>query len=406
MVGLDGSELDAGSRELFALRDQQRALAGVLRAVARSDGLQPVLDEVVEAATRLCSASNGRLWLFKDATLHVVANCGVREGYDYEVEHPIVADRGTLAGRVALTRDVVHVPDVEADPDYSYAGPRHFRSGLSVPIVLDDELIGVIGIVREAVGRFAEDQVELVKTFADQVAVAIANARLLETVERQRAELARFLSPEVAKLIASDHGEQLLAGHRAYISVLFCDLRDFTAFADTAEPEELLQVLREYHSTIGELIPRHEGTLEHFAGDGLMVFFNDPAPVEDHELKAVTLALEAQRHFAELAAAWRKRGVELGLGAGIAAGYATLGRIGFEGRYDYGALGRVTNLASRLSSHAAPGQILICPRIFAAVEDVVDATPAGELELKGFSRPIAAYEVHGLRPEHPNRPNG
>ena len=392
------SNADSGSsRELFALREQQRALAGVLRAAARFGRLQPVLDEVVEAATRLCSASNGRLWLFKDGLLHVVANCGAREGYAFEVEHPIVADRSTMAGRVALTRDVVQIADVEADADYGYSGPRHFRSGLSVPILLDEELIGVIGIVREQVGPFVDDQVELVKTFADQAAVAIANARLLDTVERQRTELARFLSPQVAQLITSEHGEQLLAGHRAYISVLFCDLRDFTAFAETAEPEELLQVLRDYHSTIGALIPQHHGTLEHFAGDGLMVFFNDPAPVEDHELQAVTLALEAQRSFADLAAAWRKRGVELGLGVGIAAGYATLGRIGFEGRYDYGALGRVTNLAARLSTRASPGQILIGPRIFAAVEDVVDATPAGELELKGFSRPIAAYEVRGLQ---------
>ncbi|TMJ93814.1 MAG: GAF domain-containing protein, partial [Actinobacteria bacterium] len=381
MVGLDSSDLDAANRELLALREQQRALAGVLRAGARSEGLQPVLDEVVEAAARLCSASNGRLWLLKDGKLQVVANYGDREGYDYEVEHPIAPDRSTMTGRVALTRDVVHIADVESDPEYRYAGPRHYRSGLSVPILLDEELIGVIGIVREVVGPFADDQVELVKTFADQAAVAIANSRLLETVDRQRAELARFLSPEVAKLITSEHGEHLLAGHRGYISVLFCDLRDFTAFADTAEPEELLQVLREYHSTIGALIPQHHGTLEHFAGDGLMVFFNDPAPVDDHELHAVTLALEARRRFADLAATWRKHGVDLGLGVGIAAGYATLGRIGFEGRYDYGALGRVTNLAARLSTRATPGQILISPRIFAAVEGVVDAAPAGELEL-------------------------
>ncbi|MDP9261885.1 MAG: GAF domain-containing protein [Actinomycetota bacterium] len=365
--------------------------------MARTEGLQPVLDEAVEAATRLCSAKNGRLWLFKGGMLHVAANCGDSQGLPYDAEHPKVPDRTSMAGRAALTREIVHLEDVDADPEYTYAGPRPFRSGVNVPILLDDELIGVIGIVRDEPGRFDDDQIELVKAFADQVAIAIANARLLDTVERQRSELARFLSPQVANLITSDQGEQLLAGHRAYISVLFCDLRDFTSFADSAEPEELLEVLREYHGAIGELVAMCKGTLEHFAGDGLMVFFNDPVPVEDHELEAVSLGLAAQSRFSEIATAWQKREIQLGMGIGIAAGYATLGRIGFEGRYDYGAVGRVTNLASRLSSQAKSGQILISPQVFAAVEHVVEAVPAGELELKGFSRPMAAYEVRGLR---------
>ena len=390
-------DVDELLRENVSLREQQRAVSRVLRAVAHAEGLQPVLDEVVDAATRLLEAQNGRLWLFTDGMLHVVANCGSREGYEYDSEHPKVPERASMAGRAALTRAIVHLPDVDADPEYVYPGPRPFRSGLSVPIMLDDDLIGVIGIVRDVVGRFNQEQVDLVKTFADQAAIAIANARLLEAVERQRSELSRFVSPQVAELISSERGEQLLAGHRAYISVLFCDLRDFTAFAETAAPEELFDVLREYHRTIGELIPDYKGTLEHFAGDGLMVFFNDPLPVEDHELQAIRLALAARACFSERSTVWRKRGIELGLGIGIAAGYATLGRIGFEGRYDYGAIGPVTNLASRLSSHAPPGRILISQRTFAAVEDRVEAVPAGGLELKGFSRPVAAYEVRGVR---------
>jgi class 3 adenylate cyclase len=374
-----------------------RALGRVLRVLVRSGSVQQVLDEVVEASARLCSAANARLYVLRDGLLQPVANYGAREGYEYEVEHPVAPDRGTMTGRVVLTRQIVNIADVEADPEYTYAGPRHFRSALSVPILLDDELIGVIGIVRESVGRFTDAHVEVVQAFADQAAVAIANARLLETVERQRSELARFLSPQIAELITSDEGERLLAGHRAYISVLFCDLRGFTAFADTAEPEELLQVLREYHTTIGGLIRKHQGTLEHFAGDGLMVFFNDPLPVDEHELRAVSLALEARDGIARLATAWRKRGIELGLGVGIAAGYATLGRIGFDGRYDYGALGRVTNLAARLSTRAAVGEILIGPAIFAAVEERVDAVSAGDLQLKGFARPVAVHNVVGLR---------
>jgi adenylate cyclase len=330
--------------------------------------------------------------------LRAFANHGSAEGFEYEKEHPLALDRTTMAGRSALTRETVHIPDIREDLEYAYAGPIHFRSGLHVPMLLEGGLIGVIGIVREEAGPFAEEQIELVRTFADQAAIAIANARLLETVERQRSELSRFLSPQVAELISSEDGEQLLAGHRAYISALFCDLRGFTAFAETAEPEELLEVLREYHTALGELIPRYEGTLEHFAGDGLMVFFNDPLPVAEHELQAIRLALAAQERFAELAAAWRRRGTELGLGIGIGAGYATLGRIGFEGRYDYGALGSVTNLASRLSTQAARGQILISQRVYAAVEEHVEAEPAGELELKGFGRPVPAYEVRRLRP--------
>ena len=201
----------------------------------------------------------------------------------------------------------------------------------------------------------------------------------------------------MAELISSKDGERLLVGHRAYISCLFCDLRGFTAFAESAAPEELFDVLREYHGALGELIPAYEGTLEHFAGDGVMVFFNDPVPVADHELKAVRLAIAAQERLAELAQRWRKWGTELALGIGVEAGYATLGRIGFEGRYDYGALGPVTNLASRLSTRAAAGQILIGQRVFAAVEETVEAAPVGNLDLKGFGRPVAAYEILGLR---------
>jgi class 3 adenylate cyclase len=230
-------------------------------------------------------------------------------------------------------------------------------------------------------------------TFADQSAIAIANAKLFETVERQKIELARFLSPEVAALVSSEEGKKLLAGHRAYITVAYFDLRGFTAFAETAEPEELIDVVREYHATAGELVLAFEGTLEHFAGDGLMVFFNDPAPVPEHELQAARLACAMRDRIGELGAGWRKRGYELGLGAGIAVGHATLGRIGFEGRYDYGALGIVTSLAARLSDEASAGQILLSQRTYAALEGRIEAGPVAELQMKGFARPVPAYEL-------------
>ena len=252
-------------------------------------------------------------------------------------------------------------------------------------------------IVREEPGSYADDQIQLVQTFADQVAITIANARLSNAVERQRAELSRFVSPQVADLLSSEQGEQMLAGHRAYVTCLFGDLRGSTAFTESAAPEETIELLREYHGLIGELLPVHHGTLEHFAGDGVMVFFNDPVPVEDHELESIRMGLGLQARFRELAKTWQKRGSDIGLGVGIAAGYATLGRIGFDGRHDYGVVGPVTNLANRLSTSATSGQTLISQRVMAEVEDRIDATPVGELELKGFARPVAAYEVRGIR---------
>jgi adenylate cyclase len=199
-------------------------------------------------------------------------------------------------------------------------------------------------------------------------------------------------------LVSSDEGAQLLAGHRAYITIVYFDLRGFTAFVETAEPEELIDVIGSYHAAAGELVRAHGGTVEHFAGDGLMVFFNDPVPIADHELQAARLAISVRDRVRELSVGWRKRGYELGLGVGIAVGHATLGRIGFEGRYDYGALGAVTNLAARLSDRAAAGQILLSQRAYAALDDRVEAAPVGELEVKGFARAVQAYEL--LRVHH------
>jgi class 3 adenylate cyclase/putative methionine-R-sulfoxide reductase with GAF domain len=393
-VTADGSQL---ARQLEDLQEQRQAISAVLRAVARSAGVQPVLDEVVEACRRLCKAEHGALWLLEDGLLHSVAHHGEAEAAAYDAGHPHALDRTTMAGRTAVMRTPVRIHDILEDPEYSYPGPKPYRSMLGVPVIVEDDLIGVVVLVRREPEPFTDEQMALVETFADQAAIALTNARLIEAVERQRTELSRFVSAPVAELVSSDDGERLLAGHRAYISCLFCDLRGFTAFAETAAPEELFEVLRQYHGVLGELIRAHNATLEHFAGDGVMVFFNDPLPIENHELQAVRLALHAQERFAELAEAWRKRGTDLGLGIGIDAGYATLGRIGFEGRYDYGALGPVTNLASRLSTGAASGQTLIGPRIFAAVEESVDAAPVGELELKGFGRPVTAYAVRALR---------
>jgi adenylate cyclase len=222
-------------------------------------------------------------------------------------------------------------------------------------------------------------------------------ARVREQVEEieRMSRLRRFLSPQIAELVLSQ--ETLLQPHRREISVVFCDLRGFTTFSETAEPEESLAVLRDYHQAVGAAVFRNEGTLEHFAGDGVMVWFNDPVPQEDHALRAVRMAIAVRERMAEQFEKWEKRGHTLGFGAGIAMGHATLGRIGFEGRYDYGAVGNVTNLAQRLSAEAKPGQILVSQRVFGAIETAVESESVGDLTLKGYSRPMAAYSVVALR---------
>jgi len=230
-----------------------------------------------------------------------------------------------------------------------------------------------------------------------EVAHAAAQADMLATIERQKAELSRFLSPQVAALVSTPEGEAMLAGHRREATAVFSDLRGFTAFSDTAAPEEVLGVLREYHAAMGATIVEYAGTLEHFAGDGMMVFFNDPVPQPDHASRAVRMAISMRERFATLAAGWSRLGYELGLGIGIASGYATLGRIGYEGRYDYGMVGTAVIVASRMSSAAEANQILLNPRTHAAVEDEVVVEHVGDLQLKGFLRPIPTVNVIGRR---------
>ncbi len=205
--------------------------------------------------------------------------------------------------------------------------------------------------------------------------------------------LKRFFSPQLAELIVTGGAQDPLRTHRQEITVAFLDLRGFTAFAETAEPEEVMGVLREYHAAMGELILAHEGTLERFTGDGMMVFFNDPTPVPDPAPRAVRMALAMRERVRELAASWRRHGHELGFGIGIAQGYATIGAIGFEGRWDYGAIGTVTNLAARLCAEARADEILISQRVAGAVEGLTALEPVGPLALKGFTRPVPAWSV-------------
>jgi adenylate cyclase len=228
------------------------------------------------------------------------------------------------------------------------------------------------------------------------------NRELEDRVEEQVAQidrmgrLKRFLSPQVADLIVSSGDDSFLESHRREITVVFCDLRGFTAFAETVEPEVTMTVLREYHTALGDLVFRFEGTLERFTGDGLMVFFNDPMPCPDASIRSVRMGVAMRDRVAALAEEWLRSGHELGFSVGIAQGYATLGRVGFEGRFDYAAIGTVTNLAARLCDAADAGKILVSQRVHAAVDDLVVSNQVSELPLKGFSRPVTAYEIVAL----------
>jgi len=257
--------------------------------------------------------------------------------------------------------------------------------------------------VLEALNSEIQDKNRQVEEQAAQIAEwnARLETRVTEQVAKigQMSKLTRFLSPKISDLIMSGDADDPLKARRTEITVVFVDLRGFTGFTETAEPEEVMSVLREYHAELGREIMAHDGTIEHFAGDGAMILFNAPVPVDNHELQAIRMALGLRESMAVLAQSWKKHGYALGFGVGIAGGYATMGTIGYEGRLEYSAIGTVVNLAARLCGEASNNQILIAPRIFTKTETQIDAEPVGELTLRGFNRPVHAYNVLAIRPE-------
>lgn len=385
--------------------ERESAVSAVLAAIARSTfDLDYVLQTVIDNATRLSNADDGNIVRGEAGAFGLSATftAGIPEAFrDIISNRRFQAERGSAMGRALMEMRPIQIVDALNDPEYSLLDAQKiagFRTILGIPLLHNEIAIGVLSVWRYEVRPFSEPEINLLSTFADQAAIAISNVRLFETVQRQRTELARF-APQVAGLLSTPEGESLLAGHRREITAMFCDLRGFTSFAEMAEPEELFSVLRQYHAAVGEIAIANGGTVEHFAGDGLMTFFNDPTPLPEHAAAAVRTAVAVRDRFADLAAGWRKRGYDLGLGIGIAIGYATLGRIGFEGRFDYAGVGLVVNLASRLSTVADSGEILVSQRLYAMVEDDVEAYAVEDLNLKGFTHAVTAYRVTGLRDE-------
>jgi adenylate cyclase len=419
MVDQRTRELNEQKNELGQALERQTAVSEILRLIARAPAdRRAVLETVAENAAVLCAASGASIWLRSGNNLRREAGHGT---FAAEVGIEREISRDWITGRAAAEARTVHEPNLAALDEAEYAqSERRFQYGhlsaLSTPIRREGEVVGVISIGRRQAEAFSPRQIELLETFADQIIIALELTRLFDEIREKAGQLAitgeqlealigrlrRFLSPQVYDLLVHakvDPREAGLEAHRAEITVVFCDLRGYTAFADRAQPERIIRALKQYHETLGPLIFEHGGTLERFTGDGVMVFFNAPEPRPDPEEQAVRMALKMRDEMRNLSEKWRRlRYHKLGFGIGIDQDIATVGPIGFEGRYDYAVIGSVTNCAARLCSQARDGEVLITQAVYAAVQDLVEVEDQGELKLKGIYEKVRVYNVLGLKP--------
>jgi class 3 adenylate cyclase/HAMP domain-containing protein len=436
------SKVEARTRDLARSINELKVLEEVGRAVASSLDLNAVLPTVAARALEITHAD--AVLIYGHDAARRQFNLTEAIGIDKAAEgrHLVIDESDSVLGEAAATGEPIAIPDLAVAAESRLRDvvlQAGFHSVLVVPLVDQKGILGSLVVLRNNAGAFSPDLIGLMKTFAHQSVLAMRNARLFSEVDAKGRELAtahstvqqqaaklqeqtdelknwnrsleervekqlgeierirrleRFLPPQVAQLIASSDGhDSLLDSHRREVTVVFCDLRGFTAFTETTEPEEAMNVLREYHAALGELIFRYEGTLDRYAGDGVMILFNAPIQFPDHVQRAVKMAVEMRDTIGVLTQKWRNRGHSLGFGVGVALGYATLGQIGYEQRLEYAAIGSVTNLASRLCDEARAGQIVVSQRVFGMVEPWVEGRQLEDLTLKGFNHPILAVEI-------------
>jgi adenylate cyclase len=437
-------KVEERTRDLAQSVNELKVLEEVGRAVASSLDLDAVLPTVAARALEITHADAVLIYGYDSSSrrFDLAGSIGVDASSERASAYATIGEASSILGDAAARGRPIAVADLAAAADHplkDLALAAGFHSVLVVPLVDQQGVLGSLVVLRRSLGEFSANLTGLMRTFGHQAALAMRNARLFhevdqkgreleaahstvqqqaaklqeqtdqllnwnrsleERVEKQLGEierirrLERFLAPQVAQLIASSDGhDALLDSHRREVTVVFCDLRGFTAFTESSEPEEAMNVLREYHAALGELIFRYEGTLDRYAGDGVMILFNAPIPFPDHTRRAVQMAVEMRESIGELIEKWRHRGHSLGFGMGIALGYATLGQIGFERRLEYAAIGSVTNLASRLCDEAKAGQIVVSQRAYGMVEQWAEARAIEPLTLKGFSRPVPAVEI-------------